>query len=50
MNEPNEDKYLEIEERKPRITDDQLKKMIERKYNIKSIMIQNETKETKKKY
>ncbi|MEL7567512.1 MAG: transposase [Dehalobacterium sp.] len=49
MNELNEDKCLEIEERKPRITDDQLKKMIERKYSIKSVMIQNEPKETKKK-
>ena len=45
MNERNEDKCLELEERNKRITDDELKIIVENDFNIKPMMIQNEARE-----
>jgi len=42
MNEPNEDKCLELEDVNKRITDDELKRIVEKDFNIKPMMIQNE--------
>ena len=42
MNEPNEDKCLELEGKNKRITDDELKIIVENDFNIKPMMIQNE--------
>ncbi len=46
MNQLNEDKCLEYEDKKQRLTDEQLKILIEEQHNIKAMMIQNESRET----
>lgn len=45
MNEQSNDKVLEYDEEKIRLTDMQLCEKIEHDYKIKTIMIQNETKD-----
>jgi hypothetical protein len=47
MNEPNEDKCLELEDVNKRITDDELKIIVENDFNIKPMMIQNEPRDKK---
>ncbi len=47
--EKNDDECLEIEEKTIRLTDDELTKIIEEKFKIKAVMIQNKPKEEKEK-
>jgi REP element-mobilizing transposase RayT len=49
MHELSEEKCLDIEERKIRITDDHLKSIIQKQYNMQAMMIQNEPRDTMKK-
>ncbi len=48
INRPNDDRCLEIEKYKRRITDDELKETIEDKFKIKSTMVKNESYERMK--
>jgi REP element-mobilizing transposase RayT len=47
-NEENEDKCLEIEEKKKRISDDELRELIKKEFNVEAIMIQNQPREKMK--